>query len=109
MSVASSSGHRWIISAKGDLLMFGIPVVLAAMSLLPLKIFHEPQLSFPMFFIAVVAFDVSHVWATIYRVYLDPEERKRRPILYYVSIPLLGLLAFRLHQHSASTFWTILA
>ena len=109
MSGSNSEPRRWIISAKGDALMFGVPMAAAALSLLPIAAFQSRELSFPMFLIAVVAFDVSHVWATIYRVYLDPVERKRRPLLYYGSIPLLGLLAFRLHQHSSSTFWTVLA
>src|ERR1700741_5390049 len=41
---------------------------------------------------AVVFVDVAHVWATAYRVYLDPEEMRRRAGLY-VAVPLFAYVA----------------
>jgi hypothetical protein len=61
------------------------------------------------FLIFVVFIDVAHVWSTLFRVYLDPEERKRRPLLYAVA-PLLAYgLGVAVHAHSADLFWRVLA
>ena len=41
---------------------------------------------------AVVLCDVAHVWATLFRTYLDPVERRARPLLLGV-VPAIGLVA----------------
>lgn len=84
-------------------------MLVAALSLLPLSLFRGPDIPLPVFLFVIVAFDVSHVWATLYRTYLDPAEIKRRPLLYLGSLPILFFVAFRLHSHGATTFWTVLA
>ncbi len=89
--------------------MFGVPMLLAAASLLPFSFLRGKEIPLPVFLFVIVAFDVSHVWATIYRTYMDKAEVKRRPWLYLGSVPILFFFAFRLHLHGAETFWTILA
>src|SRR5215217_1506626 len=39
---------------------------------------------------AVLLIDVAHVYSTGFRVYLDTDELKRRPLLYAL-VPLIGL------------------
>jgi len=57
----------------------------------------------------VVFIDVAHVWSTLFRVYLDGDELKRRPLLY-TGAPLLAYgLGVALHVHSAELFWRALA
>jgi len=99
----------WLVSPRFDLAMFGVPLLLAAASLLPLSFLRGKDIPLPIFLFVIVAFDVSHVWATIYRTYLDPTEVKRRPWLYLGSIPILFLVAFRLHSYASEAFWTVLA
>lgn len=57
----------------------------------------------------VVCVDVAHVWSTLFRTYLDPEELRARPGLY-LGAPLVayvaGVLAWLV---SPGTFWTLLA
>lgn len=57
----------------------------------------------------VVCVDVAHVWSTLFRTYLDPDELRRRPGLY-MAAPLVawgaGVLA---HQVSPGAFWTLFA
>jgi hypothetical protein len=57
----------------------------------------------------VLTVDVAHVHATWFRVYLEPDELRRRPVLY-VLLPLLcytaGVLA---HAVSSQLFWRLLA
>src|SRR5262249_40365054 len=58
---------------------------------------------------AVLFIDVAHVYATSFRVYLDGQELKRRPLLYSV-VPLGGLLAgMALYSRGELVFWRALA
>lgn len=101
----------WLVSPGWDVAVFG-GSALAAFALLGLG-----QLSgvldgeTPVWtWIATVVFvDVAHVWATAYRVYLDPEEMRRRHGLY-LAIPLLAYVAgVLLYSLGAALFWRALA
>jgi hypothetical protein len=57
----------------------------------------------------VLLVDVAHVWASLYRTYLDPEARRihRKRLIW---IPLLcGWFSFLLHLESPLLFWGVLA
>jgi hypothetical protein len=58
---------------------------------------------------AIVLCDVAHVWATIFRTYLDPAERRAR-LRLFALVPALGLLAaVTLFAVGELTFWRTLA
>ena len=58
---------------------------------------------------AVVLVDVAHVWATAFRTYLDPRERRRRLFLFSI-VPVLGFAAsVALYALGKMTFWRALA
>jgi hypothetical protein len=101
----------WLVSARWDVAVFG-GSALAAFALLAWGRF-SGGLSRPVpawTWVATVLFvDVAHVWATAYRVYLDPDERARRPGLY-LGIPLACYVAgVLLYATSAGLFWRVLA
>ena len=57
----------------------------------------------------VLVVDVAHVWATLFRTYLDREEIARRRALY-VALPIgLYIAGVALHAASALAFWRVLA
>lgn len=58
---------------------------------------------------AVLLVDVAHVWSTLFRVYLDPDEfQKRRGT--YLLVPVAGLVAgIGLYSLGAVAFWRCLA
>jgi hypothetical protein len=57
----------------------------------------------------VLLIDVAHVWATAFRVYFDPAELSRRPVLYML-VPLAGLaLGVALYSEGELIFWRVLA
>lgn len=58
---------------------------------------------------AVLLIDVAHVWSTIYRVYLDRDERSRRPWLYYGIPGAAWAVAFFAYATSPFWFWRGLA
>jgi hypothetical protein len=57
----------------------------------------------------VVGIDVAHVWSTLFRVYLDPQELQRRTGLY-LAAPLVAFgLGVAAHGVSSAFFWRALA
>jgi hypothetical protein len=101
----------WLVSPRWDLGAFGGSALLA----FGLLFFGwRTQLldkAFPAWaWVATVVFvDVAHVWATSYRVYLDPEERRRRPGIY-LGIPVAAYaVGVLLYSSSSQLFWRVLA
>ncbi|MEZ6187656.1 MAG: hypothetical protein R3F62_21930 [Planctomycetota bacterium] len=96
----------WIVSPAVDLAALALPAAATGAVLLA----PEPEgLSLWNFLWLVVAFDVAHVWATLYLTYGDPSVVRRRPLLLWLPIPLAFFVAFRLHSHSPTLYWTLLA
>ncbi|HSD28163.1 MAG TPA: hypothetical protein VLL75_12735 [Vicinamibacteria bacterium] len=113
MSGDSSSATRgpWLVSMRWDVAVFGGSAALA-FALLALGR-HTSALDRPLpavtWLLTVVFVDVAHVWATAYRVYLDPEERGRRTGLY-AGIPVAAyVVGVLLYSASAALFWRVLA
>ena len=88
----------WLVSAPWDVAVFG-GSALAAFALLlfgrQAGIADGPAPPW-LFLVAVVGVDVAHVWATAFRVYLDPAERARRPGLY-AGIPVAAYVVCLLY------------
>jgi hypothetical protein len=110
-SASDPAPGRWLVSRTWDLAVFGGSALLA-LALLAGGAWSgilEGATPAWAWIITVVFVDVAHVWATAYRVYADPDERRRRPGLYY-GVPLavyaIGVL---LYSASAASFWRVLA
>jgi len=101
----------WILSPRGDLAIFAGPVVAAGLLVLLLEGIPGRPLGVPpwAFVLLVVGCDVSHVYSTAFRTYLDPEERRRRPVLYAVVPVSCFAAGAALHLVSGSLFWRALA
>lgn len=107
------SGIRttWLFSPGLDALAFGLPAVLSL--LVVVWLWARGELSQPVgplgWFLAVLLVDVAHVYATIYRVYGNPVELRRRLGLY-LAVPALAYVGgVFLYAVSALTFWRVLA
>lgn len=102
----------WIFSPVVDGLAFAGPVVLA-WTLVALFAssgrLHEPLPAW-LFAFLVIGCDVGHVWSTVFRAYLDPVERARRPILLAL-VPFACITAgTALHwQWGPAAFWRVMA
>jgi hypothetical protein len=107
----TESRGPWLVSAGWDVAVFGGSAALAFALLAIGSLTSASDRTLPVWtWLATVVFvDVAHVWATAYRVYLDPEERGRRPGLY-VGIPVAAYVAgVLLYSVSAGLFWRVLA
>lgn len=62
-----------------------------------------------LWLVLVVCIDVAHVWTTLFRVYLDGDEVRRRPFVYGLTPVLTYLALVCLHAVSAAFFWRGLA
>jgi len=102
----------WVLSRRADLVLFGAPVVVAALVALVswrAGVLHTdlPPWGFALLIIGV---DVAHVYSTAFRVYLDREELARRPGLY-LGVPLacfgVGVAVHALGGPEG--FWRVLA
>ena len=108
---APSVRGQWLVSRTWDLWVFGGSAAAAFALLLWGHLAGGLHTETPpwLFLAAVVFVDVAHVWATAYRVYLDPEERARRPGLY-LAVPVAAWVGgVLLHSLSAGLFWRVLA
>ena len=100
----------WLFSARVDLSVFlGVALLSGALSLFAPRLGLSRETPLLAWLLLVVCVDVAHVWATLYRVYLDAAELRRRPLLY-AAAPLLGYAGgVGLHSVSSALFWRALA
>lgn len=106
-----SHSQSWLFSAAQDTWVFlGSTLASIALLILGAALGILDGESPPwVFLLCVVAVDVAHVWSTLFRVYLDREERSRRPWLYgAVPICCLGA-SFTLYTLDPLWFWRGLA
>jgi hypothetical protein len=101
---------RWLFSAPVDLAVFGgsaaVSLLLLALAPLVAPAGVAPEWTW---ITAVLLVDVAHVWSTAFVVYLDPVERRRRPLLY-AAVPAAAYLAgVALHMAGEMIFWRVLA
>ena len=100
----------WLFSKRTDVAMFAGSAAVAALivALAPRwgVVGETPPWAWLLF---VVGIDVAHVWSTLFRVYFDGAELRRRPVLY-ASAPLGAYaLGVAVHQVSSEAFWRVLA
>lgn len=102
----------WLFSQRLDLVAFGLPLVVSLLLVLigMATGLASDDLPEGLWLVAVLGVDVSHVWSTIFRVYADQAEVRRRPWLY-VGAPLATYaLGVGIHLWwGAAGFWRVLA
>ncbi len=86
---------NWIFSLKIDILVLFLPVWLVCFAcfLIPTTIL-EMQLPLWLWVLVVMGIDVSHVWATIFRTYLDKFEFERHKKLLIFTPIFVFLVLF---------------
>lgn len=105
--VSSAPAAGWIVSRRFDLAWVLGPTLAAGVFALAVP--EGTPLPAWGWVVLVLGIDVAHVWATLYRTYLDPDELRRRPVLYAAApaVALVGCAALALL--APGWFWTVLA
>jgi hypothetical protein len=105
---------RWLFSPTIDVAAFGGSALLALVALavgwhfgwLDGEKADTPEWTW---IAGVLLIDVAHVWSTLFRTYLDPEELRRRAGLY-LTVPAAGfVIGVGLYSLGEVTFWRGLA
>ena len=104
-------GSPYLFDARTDWLAFGGSAALAlALIALGAQLgLLDDALPEALWIGCILAVDVAHVWTTAFRVYLDPAELRRRPLLYGGAPLALLVLGVCLHAVSSLTFYRALA
>ena len=101
----------WVLGPRADALVFSGPILVGLLLVWLGHWFGWLDTEVPpwAFALLIVGVDVAHVYSTAFRVYLDPEELRRRPALY-LGIPLACFTAgVVLYAQGADVFWRVLA
>ena len=111
MKGGAARSYPWLFSARIDvgvflgsaLVSFALLILGAALGLLHSE---SPEWIWVPF---VLLIDVAHVWSTIFRVYLDREERQRRRLLYFGGPALVYALSVVVYSLGPGVFWRLAA
>ncbi len=101
----------WLISRWYDLTFILLPPIVVSLILLYLNLLtpYKLELSPLLWLVFVVGIDVAHVYATMFRTYLDPKMIDERLPLLVLSPIIAWLLGIALYSQSSILFWRVLA
>jgi hypothetical protein len=104
------TAQRWLFSPAVDVAAFAGSVAVSFGFIILARRFGVGAETPPWaWLVFVLGIDVAHVWSTLFRVYLDGEEVRRRPLLYAGAPVLAWGLGVAAHAASAELFWRCLA
>lgn len=101
----------WLVSPTFDLGWFVIPGLLALGVALGVGLGLDPRddHELALWIGGVLLIDVAHVWASLYRTWLDPVARHQHAELLRWTPPLVFSFAFMAHAIDPRVFWGALA
>lgn len=101
----------WLHSARFDLTAIIAPQIFIAAVLLlfPDQVHRLGELPVWLWALLIIGVDVSHVYSTVFRTYLDPRERARLPDLYKLFPAIAWVIGVVLYSINGLYFWRALA
>lgn len=105
------SERRWLVSPAFDLGWFVVPglVALIVASIIGLSLAPAEDDSLVLWIGGVLLIDVAHVWASLYRTYLDADARRSHGSLLWTVPIVVAVVSFWAHAISPRLFWGALA
>jgi hypothetical protein len=106
-----SGARRWLVSPAFDLGWFLGPGLLALVvaTIIGLRLPPAEDDSFALWIVGVLLVDVAHVWASLYRTYLDADARVQHRGLLTTTPIVVAVVGFWAHAISDRLFWGVLA
>lgn len=105
----------WLASAAFDLVWLILPglwsilIAVALAQVFPEYFHGDSPMPLVFWFVCIVGIDVSHVYSTLYRTYLDREVREQSPWLLGLTPVLIWICGVFLYSISSLSFWRVLA
>lgn len=101
----------WLWGARVDLALFVGSAAFALLLVLLGEIRGLGEQPFPpwAWLVFVLGIDVAHVYATLFRTYLDPEELARHPARYALAPLAVFIAGYYLYAESSLLFWRCFA
>ncbi len=96
----------WLVSPAFDLGLMILPALIAVIVAFALP---TAALSPLGWLLLVLCVDVAHVYASLYRTYLDAAELKRHPARYALTPLLVAVAGITLYGAAPGLYWTVLA
>ncbi len=101
---------RWLFSPRVDIGVFaGSALASAALVLAAPALGITGDTPLWAWVVLVLGIDVAHVWSTLFRVYLDGDELRRRPVLYAGAPLLAWAIGVAAYSASSHLFWRLFA
>lgn len=106
-----SKAQPWICSAKFDGALILAPAIIITALVVIFNQHLESLKDVPpwLCLLLIVGVDVSHVYSTIFRTYLDKEELQKRQALYALTPLLAWIVGCFLYSVDSLLFWRVLA
>lgn len=108
----AAAARRYLISPAFDLGWFALPGVLtiiAALLIAALDPGGSERGTLALWIVGVLLVDVTHVYASLYRTYLDPVARERHRAKLLLTPALCLWFGIVLHYEARLLFWGVLA
>lgn len=101
----------WVHSPLVDgIFILGSPFLIVAAALLLPASFGEPDsMTVVSWALLVMGVDVSHVYSTLYRTYLDPETHRDHRLFLYLLPFVVFVACMALYSFGALVFWRVMA
>lgn len=101
----------WVHSPLIDgIFILGSPFLIVAAALLLPASFGEPDsMTVVSWALLVMGVDVSHVYSTLYRTYLDPETHRDHRLFLYLLPFVVFVACMALYSLGALVFWRVMA
>ena len=101
--------NGWLTTKWGDLVFIFLPVWVLWMVFFLNPSLQSMELPHWAWLVFILGFDVSHVWSTLFRTYLDKDEVKSHKTLFIIAPIIAFVLSIILLSFSLNMFWRIMA
>lgn len=101
----SRVANCWVFSPVEDIAVFVFPVLFAWIVISLVRALGLQDIPYGVYLLSVVLLDLGHVYSTLFRTYLDPEEFSRRKRLYLLTPCLCFIIAVVLYRSDNFLFF----
>lgn len=110
MEIGHLNSKNWLFSGKIDLFALFLPIwMLWVFFFVNADRLEGQDLPLWAWVVFILGFDVSHVWSSLFRTYLDKEEFKAHKVKLILTPILSFTISLLLLSYSMGLFWRIMA